>query len=151
MLKNTLVREWMTESVISITSDTAITTAHQIMKKNRIRRLPVVNDGKLVGIVTIGDIREASPSGATTLSIWELNYLWSQLKVEQVMTRKVYTVNQDEPMINAARIMLESKISGLPVIDDEGRLVGVVTESDVFRMVVKNQADEIEAEESQNS
>lgn len=145
MLKNTRIRDWMTESVISVTSDTPITTAHQIMKKNRIRRLPVVNDGKLIGIVTIGDVREASPSGVTTLSIWELNYLWSQLKVENVMTRKVYTVNHNEPMINAARIMLESKISGLPVVDDEGRLVGIVTESDVFRMVVKTQTDEVEA------
>ncbi len=151
MLKRTLVREWMTASVISVTSDTAITTAHQIMKKNRIRRLPVVDDGKLVGIVTIGDIREASPSGATTLSIWELNYLWSQLKVQNVMTRKVHTVHQDDPMINAARIMLESKVSGLPVVDDADNLVGIVTESDVFRMVVKDQTGEVEAEESQNS
>jgi CBS domain-containing protein len=113
------------------------------MKKNKIRRLPVVDNGKLQGIVTIGDVREASPSGATSLSIWELNYLWAQLKVENVMTRKVLTVGPDEPIVNAAKLMLENKISGVPVVEDDV-VVGVVTESDVFRMLVKAQTEELE-------
>lgn len=145
MLDEVLVREWMTEEVISVAPDTPITKAHQIMKKNKIRRLPVLDGERLIGIVTIGDIREASPSGATTLSIWELNYLWSQLKVEDVMTRKVLTVTANEPMINAASKMLEYKISGLPVLDETDRVVGIVTESDVFRMLVKAHAEETEA------
>ncbi|MFW5708704.1 MAG: CBS domain-containing protein [Chloroflexota bacterium] len=144
-LRDMLIRDWMTKDVIGVTPDTPITTAHQIMKKNRIRRLPVLNDDNvLVGIVTIGDVREASPSGATTLSIWELNYLWSQLAVKDVMSHKVLTVHENEPVINAAKIMLESKISGLPVVDENNHVVGIVTESDVFRMLVKSQTGEIE-------
>jgi acetoin utilization protein AcuB len=142
MLENMTVRDWMTESVISVPPDTPIAKAHQIMKKNKVRRLPVMKDGRLLGIVTIGDIREATPSDATTLSIWELNYLWAQLKVENVMSRKVLTVTADEPLINAAQIMLENKISGLPVLDNTNQVVGIITESDVFRMLVKSQARE---------
>ena len=132
----------MTTPIISVAPNTLITEAHQVMKRNNIRRLPIMDGTKLVGIVTIGDIREASPSDATTLSIWELNYLWSQLKVENVMSKKVVTVNADDPMITAARVMLESKVSGLPVLDTQGKVVGIVTESDVFRMVVKAQTEE---------
>jgi CBS domain-containing protein len=133
----------MSGAVIAVESKTPIAVAHEIMKKFKIRRLPVVDNGKLQGIVTIGDVREASPSGATTLSIWELNYLWAQLKVENVMTRKVLTVGPDEPIVNAAKLMLENKISGVPVVED-GEVVGVVTESDVFRMLVKAQTEELE-------
>mgnify|MGYP002713102794 CR=1 FL=1 len=141
MLKDILIKEYMTTNVISATMDMPITTAHQIMKKNRIRRLPVLDEHeKLAGMVTIGDVREASPSGATTLSIWELNYLWSQLAVKDVMTHKVLTVREYEPMINAAQIMLDNKVSGLPVLDEHDKVVGIVTESDVFRMVVKSQS-----------
>lgn len=144
-LKEVMIRDWMSSEIISATVDMPITTAHQIMKKNRIRRLPVLNeDGVLVGIVTIGDVREASPSGATTLSIWELNYLWSQLKVNDVMTHKVATVHESEPLINAAKIMLENKISGVPVVNEDNQVVGILTESDVFRMIVKSQTEDVE-------
>lgn len=142
MIGNILVQEWMTSPAISVESETPISTAHQIMKKNSIRRLPVVEDKKLIGIVTIGDIREASPSDATTLSIWELNYLWAQLTVEKVMTRKVVSVKPDTPIIDAAEMMLNHKVSGLPVIDDEHQLLGVLTESDIFRMLVKVRTQE---------
>ena len=137
MLENIKVREWMTTPVISVSPSTSISSAHQIMKKNSIRRLPVVDDEKLVGIVTIGDVREASPSDATTLSIWELNYLWAQLTVEKVMTRKVITVSPETEMVKAAELMLDNKVSGLPVIDEHSKLIGILTESDIFRMVVK--------------
>ncbi len=146
LLSEILVREWMSESIISVSSETPIATAHQVMKKNKIRRLPVIDKDELVGIVTIGDVREASPSGATTLSIWELNYLWAQLKVADVMSRRVMTVNIDEPIINAAKIMLEHKISGVPVLDADNKVIGVVTESDVFRMLVKSQATEYDTQ-----
>lgn len=142
MLNDIKVRDWMTESIISVGPDTPIAKAHQIMKMNKIRRLPVLKNERLVGIVTIGDIREATPSDATTLSIWELNYLWAQLLVDNVMSQKVLTITADEPLINAARIMLENKISGLPVVEEDGKVVGIITESDVFRMLVKSQVSE---------
>lgn len=142
MLKDILVREWMTEEVVTVTPKTTITAAHQIMMQNSIRRLIVVNNGKVVGIVTIGDVREARPSDATALSIWELNYLWSQITVEDVMTQEPNTIGPDEPLINAARIMLEDKLSGLPVVDGH-HLVGVITESDIFRMLVKSETAEV--------
>ena len=141
-LNDVKVSSWMSDKVITVAPKTLISVAHEIMKKNRIRRLPVVDGDKLVGMVTIGDIREASPSGATTLSIWELNYLWSQLKVEDVMTANVVTVTADEPIVNAAKLMLQYKIGGLPVLNADNDLVGVVTESDVFRMLVRAQTAE---------
>lgn len=140
MLENVSVREWMTSPVISVSPTTSISSAHQIMKENGIRRLPVVEDDRLVGIVTIGDVREASPSDATTLSIWELNYLWAQLTVERVMTRKVLTITPDMCILDAAQIMLDSKVSGLPVVGPNGKLEGILTESDIFRMLVKSRA-----------
>ncbi len=145
LLREVKIKDWMTTDIISATPDMPITTAHQIMKKNRIRRLPVLDDNSVIqGIVTIGDVREASPSGVTTLSIWELNYLWSQLAVRDVMSHKVMTVHEFEPLIQAAKIMLENKVSGLPVVDENEQVVGIITESDVFRMLVKAQADELE-------
>ena len=106
------------------------------MKEHGIRRLPVVEDNKLVGIITIGDVREASPSDATTLSIWELNYLWSQLTAEKIMTRKVLTVHPTTPILDAAELMLNQKVSGLPVVNEHGEVVGMITESDIFKMLV---------------
>lgn len=138
MLENVMVREWMTSPVISVAPTTSISSAHQIMKENGIRRLPVVEDDRLVGIVTIGDVREASPSDATTLSIWELNYLWAQLTVERVMSRRVLTVSPEMCILDAAQIMLDSKVSGLPVVNQNGKLEGILTESDIFRMLVKS-------------
>ncbi|MBN8595872.1 MAG: CBS domain-containing protein [Anaerolineae bacterium] len=137
MLGTTLVREWMTTPVITVTPFTSISNAHQIMKEKGIRRLPVLDNDDLVGIVTLGDVREASPSDATTLSIWELNYLWSQLTVEKIMSRKLFTVGPDETVLAAAQLMLDQKISGLPVVEKSGKLVGMITESDIFRMLVR--------------
>ncbi|MBZ0294722.1 MAG: CBS domain-containing protein [Anaerolineae bacterium] len=137
-MESVLVKEWMTTPVITIGARDPISFAHQVMKEHGIRRLPVVDEGKLVGIVTVGDVREASPSDATTLSIWELNYLWAQLVVEKVMTRKLFVTHPESSIIDAAEIMLDRKVSGLPVVDDRGHLVGMLTESDIFRMLVKS-------------
>ena len=137
MFENVKVKDWMTTEVITCTAKTPISEAHKLMKEYGIRRLPVVDGDTLIGIITIGDVREASPSDATTLSIWELNYLWAQLTAEKVMTRKVVTVTADSPMSEVARLMLELKISGIPVVDASNRVVGVVTESDIFKMIVK--------------
>lgn len=143
MLDNIMVSEWMTTPVISIAPSTPISTAHQMMKDYGIRRLPVVEENRLVGIITLGDVREASPSDATTLSIWELNYLWAQLTVDRVMTRKILTVHPTDLILDAARIMLEHKVSGLPVINEREELVGIITESDIFRMLVENKTKAI--------
>jgi len=137
MFENIMVKDWMVAPVITVEASSPISAAHHLMKNNGIRRLPVINNNKLVGIVTIGDVREASPSDATTLSIWELNYLWAQLTAEKIMTRNVITVTSNTPILDAAEIMLEQKVSGLPVVD-EGKLVGMLTESDVFRMLIKS-------------
>jgi CBS domain-containing protein len=140
MLDNIMVREWMTSPVVTISPHASISAAHQIMKEHGIRRLVVTENNQLLGIVTIGDVREASPSDATTLSIWELNYLWAQLTVEKMMTPNVITVNPEWPIIDAAELMLDHKISGLPVLDAKGKLVGILTESDIFRMLVKSRS-----------
>lgn len=137
MFENIVVKDWMTSSVVSVGRSTPISEAHRIMKDKKVRRLPVVQNNTLVGIVTIGDVREASPSDATTLSIWELNYLWAQLTVEKVMTSNLITVTPDTPILDAAQFMLEKKVSGLPVVEGD-TLVGIITESDVFRMLVRS-------------
>ncbi len=137
MFESVMVKDWMINPVITVEATSPISAAHHLMKNNNVRRLPVLKDNKLVGIVTIGDVREASPSDATTLSIWELNYLWAQLTVEKVMSRDILTVQPDTPILNAAEIMLEKKVSGLPVIAGD-QLVGIITETDIFRMLVKS-------------
>lgn len=139
MFDNVIVKDWMISPVITVDASSPISSAHQLMKKNDVRRLPVLHNDKLVGIVTIGDVREASPSDATTLSIWELNYLWAQLTVEKVMTRNPLSISSDMPILEAAEIMLDKKVSGLPVVDN-GKLVGILTESDIFRMLVTSRA-----------
>ncbi|MEL6524187.1 MAG: CBS domain-containing protein [Chloroflexota bacterium] len=143
MFENVVVSTWMTENVITINRNAPISNAHRVMKQNDIRRLPVVENGKLVGIITIGDVREASPSDATTLSIWELNYLWAQLTVERVMTTDLLTVTPTTPVLDAAELMLEHKVSGLPVVGSDSTLVGILTESDIFRMLVRSRQPEV--------
>ncbi len=136
MSRQILVQDWMTPNPITATPDTPIVEAHKLMVEHKIRRLPVVENGELVGIVTLGDIRGAEPSEATSLSIWELNYLISRIKVREVMKSPVVTVSPETPIREAARLMLENKIAGLPVMDGD-RLVGIITESDIFRMLVE--------------
>ncbi|MBK9055372.1 MAG: CBS domain-containing protein [Chloroflexi bacterium] len=136
-MKNELVREWMTADVITVTPDTTLPEADRLIVDNMIRRLPVVKNGKLVGICTYGDIREARPSPATSLSIWELNYLLSQLTIGEIMTTNSITISPEATIGEAARLMLKNQISGLPVVDLHNHLVGIITESDIFRMVVQ--------------
>ncbi|MCB0034933.1 MAG: CBS domain-containing protein, partial [Anaerolineales bacterium] len=106
-------------------------------KDHKIRRLPVVNDAnQLIGIVTRGDVRGASPSPATSLNVWELNYLLAKLHVSEFMTRNVLTVHPDTTIVDTAKLMMEKKVSGLPVVDNKNELVGIITESDLFRVMV---------------
>ena len=131
-----LVKGWMTTEVITIDPETSVMKASQIMKENDISRLPVVEDGKLVGVVTDRDLKEASPSKATTLDIHELYYLLSELKVKDIMTRDVVTIHSDQTVELAAVKMLEHRVTGLPVLNEEGRLVGMLTMGDVFRVLI---------------
>lgn len=138
MLDKTAIREWMSSPVLTIRPESPISTAHSVMKENKVRRLAVVDEQeKLVGIITIGDVREASPSDATTLSIWELNYLWAQLTVGKIMSHDVITIAPDDTMFAAAKLMLDHKVSGIPVVDKDAKILGMITESDIFRMVVR--------------
>ena len=132
-----LVKNWMTRDVVTIPPETKLAQAHRLLTDKQIRRLPVVKNDHLVGIVTLGDVREAEPSDATSLSIWEVNYLLSQLSIEKVMTKNPVVISLYATIAEAAWTMLEYKISGLPVVDTAGKLVGIITESDIFRMVVQ--------------
>ena len=141
MYETVYVSDWMTKSVITVTPDTLLAEAHQIMKRHEIRRLIVVDDKQaVVGIITLGDVRQARPSDVTTLSIWEMNYLWSQLTIKKVMTRDPYTTTPDTPIIDVAEMMYKHKISGLPVLEN-GKLAGVITESDIFKMLIAQRGE----------
>jgi acetoin utilization protein AcuB len=128
-----LVGEKMAKDPIVIRDDTPIDRALKIMRDNKVRRLPVLNDkSALVGIVSERDLLFASPSPATTLSIYELHYLLSRITVADVMTAEVITVTEDTSLKEAARIMADNRIGGLPV-ERKGELVGIITETDLFK------------------
>jgi|YNPBryantNP2012_1023418.scaffolds.fasta_scaffold27279_2 acetoin utilization protein AcuB len=128
-----LVRECMTRDPITVTPDTTVPDALRLMREKKIRRLPVVNSqGALVGIVSDKDLLYASPSPATTLAVWEIPELLARIRVEKVMTSKVITTTEDTPLEEAARIMADYRIGGLPVMQEE-RLVGIITETDLFK------------------
>jgi len=114
----------------------SIHDALALFKKERIRRAPIIKGGKLIGIVSEKDLLNASPSPATTLSVWEMNYLLSKLTVAEVMTKDVITVSEDTPIEEAARIMADNKIGGLPVVKGT-RVVGIITETDLFKMFLE--------------
>ncbi len=133
-----LVRERMTSPAVSVTPETPFQDALKLMRDKKFRRLPVVDaTGKIVGIVSERDMLHASPSPATSLSVWEVNYLLWKLKVSDIMTHNVVTINQDVPVEDAANIMVSRKIGGLPVVDDKGVVVGVITETDIFKAFVE--------------
>ncbi len=125
------VKEWMTPNPQTANSKTPVMEAMQILRDGGFRRLPIVDDGKLVGIVTDKDLKEASPSKANTLSVYELNYLLSKLTVKAIMKSPVYTVEPNDPIEKAALIMEEHKVGGLPVVD-KGEVVGLITITDML-------------------
>ena len=131
-----LVGERMSYPVVSVNPELPINEALTLMRRERIRRTPVIRDGKLVGIISDKDLLNASPSPATSLSIWEMNYLLSKITVRDVMTREVMTVDHDTPIEEAARIMADNKIGGLPVIQED-KVVGIITETDLLRIILQ--------------
>jgi acetoin utilization protein AcuB len=131
------VKNRMTTDVITAGEDTPMMKASIIMKEKKIRSLPVLNKkGKLVGIVTDNDLRDASPSKATTLDMYELNYLLSTIKVSSIMTKNLVFVKPDETIEFAAILMLENKISALPVVNHNRSLVGIITQTDIFKALM---------------
>ncbi len=131
-----LVKERMSQPVITVAPDLPIMEALNLMKDEKIRRTPVVKNDKLVGIISDKDLLNASPSDATSLSVWEINYLLSQISVKEVMSRHVCTVGENTPIEEAARIMADNKIGGLPVTLDE-QVVGLITETDLFKIFLE--------------
>ena len=134
-MKTQLVRNWMTPNPITITPQTTLPEAHHLMDEHKIRRLPVVSKGNLVGIVTLGDIQKAQASNATTLSVYELNYMLDQLTAQKFMTYEPITVASDSTIGEAAGLVVKYKIGALPVIED-GELVGIITETDFCRLLM---------------
>lgn len=131
-----LVGRRMHSPVITVTPDMPIVEALNFLRKEKIRRAPVIKNGKLVGIISETDLLNASPSSATSLSIWEVNYLISKILVEEVMTKKVITVEEDTPIEEAARVMADNKFGALPVVRD-GQIVGIITETDIFKILLE--------------
>ena len=131
------VSKWMTPKPFTLRPTDNLNAANALMKEKRIRRIPIVNEaGRLVGIVSDRDMKEVSPSKASTLDVWELHYVLDKLKLGDIMTKKPFTVTPDTPIEKAALTMLEKRVEGLPVVDAKGNLVGILTEGDVFRALV---------------
>ena len=126
-----LVRERMTVNPFTITENTPIFEASELLRKNNISRLPVVKDGKLIGIITREDFLKVTPSVATTLSVWELNYVLAKVQVKDGMSKNPFTISPDATLEEAAMIMREKKVGALPVVE-AGKLIGIITESDIF-------------------
>lgn len=130
------VGERMSHPVITVTPETPVHDALAMFKKEHIRRAPVVKDGKMIGIVSERDLLNASPSPVTSLSVWEMNYLISKVTVKQVMSKKIISVDVNTPIEEAARIMADKKLGGLPVMRS-GKLVGIITETDLFKIFLE--------------
>jgi acetoin utilization protein AcuB len=127
----------MTKNPLVVKPDTPVSEAQYTMRKEKVHRFPVVDkDQKLKGIVTEKDLLYATPSPATTLDVYEMSYLLSKLKVDEVMSTELVTVTEDTPIEEAARILVDNNIGGLPVLRD-GKLVGIITESDLFKVFLE--------------
>lgn len=131
------VKDQMTTPVFTLTPDTPFLDALKLMREHKIRRIPIVNEqGKLLGIVSERDLLHAEPSPATSLSVWEMNYLLWKLKLGDVMSKPVITVTPLTKLQDAASLMIKHKIGGLPVVDAEEKVIGVITETDIFKAFV---------------
>lgn len=133
-----LIENWMTKDVVTLTPETSMMKASKVMKEKRISRIPIVDEkGVLLGIVSDRDIKDASPSKATTLDMHELYYLLSEIKLKDIMTKKVVTIRPAETVERAAVLLLENNIGGMPVVDEANKVVGIVTDSDIFKALIR--------------
>ncbi|MBK7895605.1 MAG: CBS domain-containing protein [Candidatus Promineifilaceae bacterium] len=131
-----LVKRRMSTPVITVEPDMSVPDCLKLMQREKIRRTPVVENGRLVGIVSDKDLLNASPSDATSLSMWEISYLVNRIKVKDVMSKNVLTITEEMPIEEAARIMVDNKVGGLPVVKN-GDVVGLITETDLFKLLLE--------------
>ncbi|MCF8083832.1 MAG: CBS and ACT domain-containing protein [Deltaproteobacteria bacterium] len=131
-----LVKDWMSKTVITVDMNDSMNEAMKLLKEHDIDMLPVMKKGQLVGIVTDRDLKRASASDATTLEVHELLYLVSKIKVKDIMTKNPITVPVDFTVEEAAEIFMKNKISGAPVVDETGEVVGTITKADLFRVLI---------------
>ena len=136
-MDKTLVNDIMTTPAVVIPPNTTVPAAIALMRERRVRHLPVVDNGRLVGIVSRGDLREASFTEAINADLYELNFLLHRLTVDRLMSHEVITITPEAPIIRAAELMTERKIAGLPVVDSSGSVIGMVTEADLLRLLVR--------------
>ncbi len=136
-MKDELVKDWMTRDVITIAPDTTLPEADRLMVDKRVRRLPVVKNNRLVGIVTRNNLREAAPAEDISLNIHELHFLIARLTIARVMTVDPITTSPEATIGEAVELMHKNKVSGLPVLNQTGELIGIITESDIFRMIAE--------------
>ena len=130
------VQDWMSKDLITIDEDTSIMKASKVMKQNDIQHLPVLSKGRLVSIVSDRDLKEATPSKATTLDIHEMYYLLDKIVVKSLMAKTLYTITPGDTIEKAAAVMLKHHISALPVLDPRGGLAGIITKGDIFKAFV---------------
>jgi acetoin utilization protein AcuB len=131
-----LVKNWMSKNVITVNEDDSMQDALKLMKQHNIRMLPVLKGGQLVGVVTDRDLKRASASDATTLDVHELLYLLSKIKVKNIMSKNPISIPPDLTIEETAEVLLNNKISGAPVVDDAGKVVGTITQTDIFRVLI---------------
>ncbi|GLI32933.1 CBS and ACT domain-containing protein [Desulforhabdus amnigena] len=131
-----LVKNWMSKSVITIDADDSMSQAISLIREHKIRMLPVLRKGKLVGVLSNTDLKRASASDATSLDVHELLYLISKVKVKDIMTKEIITIPFDFTVEEAALLLIEKKISGAPVVDEKGRLVGIITRDDLLKVLI---------------
>lgn len=136
-MKNLLVKDWMVTDVVTANPAMPMLEAHKLMRGNKIRRMPVIGkNGNVVGIITRSDVRQAEPSDATSLNVWEINYLLAKLTVKEIMTADVKTIGPEDTIKTAATLLYENRIGALPVVNKQNALVGIITESDIFRILI---------------
>ena len=128
-----LIKEWMATKILTVDANTSVMRATRTMKENKIRRLPVLSHGKLVGIITDRDLKEASPSNQADMDIHEMYYMLSEMKVKDVMSSDPICLNENDSLEKAALIMLDKTISGILILDDQKSLAGLLSESDVLK------------------
>jgi acetoin utilization protein AcuB len=131
-----LVKDWMSKDIISIEPNDSMHNATKLLKEHNIKMLPVINNNKLVGVVTDRDLKQAMASDATSLEIHELVYLLMKIKIKDIMTKKPITVHRDFTVEETAEILLHNRISGVPVVDGRGNVVGIITQTDLFRVLI---------------
>ncbi|NTV57251.1 MAG: CBS domain-containing protein [Deltaproteobacteria bacterium] len=131
-----LVENWMNPNVITVDADDSMLDATKLLKEHNIRHLPVLEKGKLVGVITDRDLKRASPSDATALEAHELLYLIANIKVREIMTRNPITVPYNFTIEEAAELLLQAKISGMPVVDKDGDVIGTITQTDLFKVLI---------------